>query len=461
MLRFLRRKPPVPAKPVCLIEPRSAAKGVILNGEVGAGKTTILLELMREWARAEERVHFACTTVKPTDADDYERLLRKAGRDPLRITADGSFRISPFIHELTRPGGGARNLSSLHQDLLEVISRSDSSRTETFWKSITEETNLYAFELAHLVRGSRARYSDVADVIMSIPQSADEAASDSFRTSTKCGQFLADAYAVDPKKATVIADHFLKRLPAVGEKARGAAVTGAMQSIQPFITPPISNIVDGVPTHTVADLLDRDTIWAIDTHTYGKNGLAMQLILAWLCMEEVLRRKGDFDYLCLVRDEYGHTAFAERDIRTQSTGRSQKFIGLSAIQSIPTLESQLGGDLEAATDAKALYGLHVHKIMCRQSDQPTAEMNANIIGHERKMFFSGGSQNRPHQEPEWWDMFGVGEQQTFGFNQQWHFRCPPITFQTLKAGGPEFDFEVEAIVYDGSDNFFRHSFFQR
>lgn len=452
---------PKACKPPCLIEPKSAAKGIILNGEVGAGKTTILLQLMEQLALADEHVNFACTAVKPTDADDYERLLRRVGRDPLRISADGAFRISPFIHEMTRKGGSSRNLSTIHQDLLEVISRSDAGRTETFWKSITEDTTRHAFELAFMVRGNAATYSQVVDIIMSTPQNQEQAASDAFRSQTVCGQFLAEAYNVDPTRATVIADHFLKRLPAVGEKARGAAITGAMQSIQPFSTPPISDVVDGKPTHAVAELLTRDTIWDFDTHTYGRNGLAMQLILSWLCMEEVLRRRGDFDYFCLVRDEYGHTCHAERDIRTQSTGRSQKFIGLSAIQSIPTLESQLGSNVEATTDAKAVYGLHVHKIMCRQSDSFTAELNANIIGHERKMFFGGGTQQHHQQEPQWWDVLGVGEDINFSFSQNWHFRCPPTVFQSLAAGGEEHGFVVEAIIYDGSQHFYKQPFYQR
>ncbi len=98
--------------------------------------------------------------------------------------------------------------------------------------------------------------------------------------------------------------------------------------------------------------------------------------------------------------------------------------------------------------------------ICNDTTNTTAELNANIIGHERQMFYGGGVQPQ-QQSNQWWDVLGVGDRPNFSFNQNWHFRCPPTVFQTLKAGGSEHNFEVEAIIYDGSEHFFRHSFLQR
>lgn len=454
----LFRSREVNVQPRCLISPRMATKGTVLSGEVGAGKSTILFQLMQQWASADEEVYFACTTNKPSDAEDYERILRAAGRDPLMIRADGSFGISPFIHELTRPGGSVRNLVAMHQDLLEVLTRSDSSRTETFWKGITEDTGLNAFSLAHLVN-DRPTYRDVADIVMSIPQNAEQAASPEFAT-TACGLFLDKAFAIDRERASSIADHMLRRMPSVGSKASAAATTGAMQSIQPFIAEPIASIVNRTPTHSVAELLERDIILALDTNTYGKNGLAMQLMLVWLLQEEVLRRTGDYPYWCLVRDECGQTSFARRDIPTQAMGRQARYMSVSAFQTLNSLVSQLGGGMEAANEAKALYGLNVNKVMCRQgSDAETAELNASAIGRELKMFYGGGTQPR-QEEHKWWDVLCVGEPPSMSFNQNYHFKVEPSVFQTLAAGGPEYGYVVEAIIFDGT-NYYRHPFYQR
>ncbi len=442
-----------------LFTPNEATVGIAFTGRIGGGKTTTLLRVVEELARADERVNFAFACVKPGDADTYQNLLLRAGRKPLRITADGMFRISPFIHTMSKKGGSSRELALLHEDLNEVLTRSDSSRTETFWKGITNETSQGAFELAYLVKGTQATYGDAYNIIMSAPENLEVAASDQFREESACGQFLDQAFTIDPTKAKPIVDHFCQKLTTCGNRAKGAAVQGATNPLLPFIAGPISKVVHGVPTHTPEQLINQDTIWDFDTHTYGRNGLALQLILSWLCQDAVLSRRGNFNYFCLVRDEYPHLAFARRDIAAQSTGRSQKYIGLSCWQSQPVLESLLGGTIESQTEAKALWGLHVNKVMCSQNCSITNEMQADMIGHERKMFYGGGTPNH-RQELEWWDVLGVGDRPQFSFNQQWQHRIPPAAWHDLSSGGPRGNYVVEAIIYKESGHYFKHSFYQ-
>ncbi|MEP1441652.1 MAG: hypothetical protein ABJK39_01435 [Hyphomicrobiales bacterium] len=386
--------------------------------------------------------------IKPDEADTYAELLKRY--QPLRIEP-GSAVINPLTFELSRKGGSPRSLSRFMEDLTEVLSRSSSEKTETFWKTITNDTQAYAIELAYMTLGEDASFQDVYDAIMSAPVDRAQAASDEFR-STYLAQLLERAFVVNPERAKVIADYFLKRLAGVGEKANGAARTGALTALAPFLEPGIREITSGRSTITPEQMLERHTILALDTLTYSTGGLALNLLASWLCMEAVLRRPKWRRPFVLVRDEYHQLAHAERDIRVQSVGRSQGFIGISAFQTLPVLKAAMGGDMAAQTQSEALYGLSVGRVMCNNNCHHTNEYNSMVIGQERVMFY-GGSVASQDEPPEWYDFFGVGKSPNVSFNQTWHFKVPPASFLSLRTGGPANRGYVDAIIHRGTDGY--------
>ena len=176
-------------------------------------------------------------------------------------------------------------------------------------------------------------------------------------------------------------------------------------------------------------------------------------MLSWEAQDAVLRRKDPDTYFALLRDEYHQFAHPERDIRVQSLGRSQKFIGIAAYQNQPVLISALGGGVEAQNQANALYGLYVNKFMGSNNCHETNELNAETIGKEKKIFFGGSStpSNKP-EDYEWFDVLGVGNMKSFNFSQTWHYRVPPTEFMRLRTGGSEKnDWTVDAILHRGLD----------
>lgn len=241
----------------------------------------------------------------------------------------------------------------------------------------------------------------------------------------------------------------MKILPGSGEKARGAIIAGALGGIAPFTHGAVAEAVQGKSTITPDDMMDRHVILDFDVLTHRQNGQALQLLISFLTMECVLRRKGKFGYYGLIRDEYQFFAYAKRDVPTMSVGRSQKFVSIAAFQSLPVLESALGGALEAKTEVEAIYSLYVNKLMCNNACHKTNEVNAEIIGKEPRLFF-GGSNQPMNSEPEWWDVLGVGQRPSFNFNQQWHYRVPPTAFQTLRTGGKENDYKIDVIIHRGN-----------
>ncbi|MEO1526574.1 MAG: hypothetical protein AAFX06_14150 [Planctomycetota bacterium] len=384
-------------------------------------------------------------------------LIEVAGKKVTLFSPLSGHVFNPLTFEMGRTGGSARNLARYHDDLNQVLTRSSGDSGEKFWKVYEAETLEAAFELVYGVLGEDATYATVHDVIMGIPLDVEHGKSAAFGE-TVCGKLLNTAMTrgMDVRS---IADLFLKKIPSVGEKARGAIVAQAAASVAPFTHGPIVNAVNGRTTLSPEQMLSGHTVLDFDTLTYGVPGLAFQLIVSWFLQGATLRRTGDFPYFCLYRDEYHEFSHA-RDIQAQSLGRSQRYIGISMFQTFPVLKAAFGGGVEAETQAQAVYGLHVNKVMVNNNCRETNELNAEILGRHKDMFFSGGG--RVHQEQgAWYDVLGVGNAPTVNFSQQWHYLFPPTDFQRLRTGGPRNHFLVDAVVTRGDDNFFLHTFSQR
>ncbi len=436
---FRRKKTPL------LYGLSEAMTHIMVCGRPGSGKTSAVLKrILRELLAAGAVCMGRC--VKPDEADRLARLMP----DAIRFSPTSGHVFNPLTYTMARKG--ARHLAAFHDELNEVMTRSTSDQTESFWKSGVTDTLVTAFELAWLVKREAATYQDCYDIILNMPHDGEHAASEAF-LSNPCGQFLEAGLSKAPHTAMPLADFILRRIPTVGDKARGAFVTQAMTSIQPFITPPLANCVNGESNFTPERMVNTNTILDFDTLTYGINGLAVQLLFSWFAMEEVLARKSWKKPFILHSDEYHQLAHARRDIQAMSVGRSQGFIGISAFQSIPVLEDALGADLEAQTQAKALIGLHVNKVWCNNNCHISNEFAAMSIGQERRMFFGGSAQPVQQRQSEWYDVLGVGHSPNFSFNQQFHYRVDPLEFTTLRTGGPEHDFLVDAVVTRGTNQF--------
>ena len=434
-----RRKKPEP-----LFSIAQATEHILITGRPGAGKTSAFLKRIMLELIAQGAFCMGCC-VKPDEADRLARLLPKR---TIRFSPTSGHIFNPLTYTMARKG--ARHLATFHDDLTEVLTRSTNDHTESFWKSGVTDLLMAAFELSYLVRGEHATYRDCLDIIMNVPVNPEHAASEMFRMNP-CGQFLEQGLAKNSNLTMPIADFLLKRLPCVGDKARGAFVTQAATSLQPFVTPPLCQALNGKSTLTPSMMVGGYTILDFDSLTHGINGLAYQLMCSWFAMEEVLARRSWKRPFILLRDEFPE--LAHRRCKTAfAAGRSQGFIGLSALQTLPAFENSLGGGIEAQTLAKSLWGLHTHRVYCNNSCHITNEFAAESIGKERKMFFGGSNSPDPGQNA-WYDVLGVGQRPSFSFNQQFHYRVDPLEFTRLRTGGKANDYLVDAIITRGTNDF--------
>lgn len=414
-------------------------EGVALTGRTGGGKSTLLRWLMKEF---NYRHPCLWLTVKPDEADIAESILYK----PFRF-APGTACLNVLTYEMGRKGGNATSLSTLLQDINEVLTAAD-RKGEAFWETMFQTALMHAINIVWLAKGEEATLTDVYQLLMTTPESIAATKSEAFlgsyflRLLKQANQKFKD----DPR--VIAADDFFGTLLAsAGEKVRGAVISQAANVLVPFTMYPLSEMVSGKSTVTPESMLKHSTILDLDILTYGKMGQAFQLLVSFLMQEAVLRNPKPTPYV-RVADEYQYFAHAKRDIKVQTVARSQLYTSIIAFQSMPVLVDGFGGGIEAKVKAEAIYSLHVNKFMCNNNCVETNNLNAEIIGRDRQMFFSSSTQ--PNQKLEWWDFLGVGQRPSVSMSQQFHYRVPPATFTQLRTGGAENKLIVEAVYHNGS-----------
>jgi hypothetical protein len=414
-------------------------EGVAIIGRTGGGKSTIIKAMAPEMIRAGSGVYWHC--MKPDEADIAEAIIRKARKKPIRTS---ELNFNPFW-EMSRRGGNATSLSNIITDINEVITR-PGREGEKFWEGHNTTCTTNAINLTHLAHAEHASLEAVYQFLASVPENLEQTRKSEFKES-HCWKtiLLADARATTPeqKRQVILAsDYFLKQLPSAGEKARGAILSGVLNSLSYFVMAPLKSGKSFDPDKAVLEgqciIADKDVL------THGKEGLADQLLYSFFLVEAVLRRRNTSRPFMVVKDEYQISCHPGRDIKAQTVARSQNYVSLIAFQTIPVLVDGLGGGIEAKNQAQALYACHVNKLMCNNNCPETNELNSKIIGMKRRLFFS----TSPSQKENPLDVLGVG-----AFNvstsQQYHYIFPPANFMCLRTGGKENKLFVDAIYHNG------------
>ncbi|MEZ6064111.1 MAG: hypothetical protein R3B90_00030 [Planctomycetaceae bacterium] len=117
-------------------------------------------------------------------------------------------------------------------------------------------------------------------------------------------------------------------------------------------------------------------------------------------------------------------------------------------QNISNLLAGFGGDnARALTDS--LLGNLTTKICHLNSDPVTNEWAASIIGRSRQFFMNMSSSFQPGALSALLPGYYQDSQSSSGMSEQMEFEVQPRRFTTLRSGGPENRFLVDAIFYQG------------
>jgi len=433
-------------------------EGIVFTGRTGGGKSTAMRIILQQLLRKPKRGFLmrrprkaGCLwfTAKSDEADIAENIILGAGRgrDLIRYDPGSMIRFNPLTYEMSRKGGSAVTLSQIFRDIYQVIQRGD-KKGEDFWEGHFTSCMMHAINLVWIALGEESSIEWMYQVAATSPETTKDEGKSHCKTIIE----RASKRAVKPdqiRQVLLAKDYFLNVLPSAGEKVRGAVLSQVLNTLLPFTMPPLSDTVNGVTNFDPETAIQsgRCVILDYDLTTYGKHGLAFQLMNSFFFLEAVLRRRDTRTPFIFARDEYQLYCHPDRDISAQGIARSQNFISMAAFQTLPVLVDGLGGGIEAKTQSQALYSCHVNKYMLNNNCVETNEMNAKICGMKRMMFMNVSNN---HQQTSPWDVLGVGNV-TAQMSQQYHFRVPPITFTQLATGGKENKKIVQAVYHNGFD----------
>ncbi|MCC7336540.1 MAG: hypothetical protein IT422_15730 [Pirellulaceae bacterium] len=427
-----------------LITPEQACTGVLATGRPGSGKTTFLKHLLESLLRQGVTCQVYC--VKPDAAKEALEIFKRCRIKPTIVTPETKL-FNPLLYYIKR--GRIHDLTKLHEDAEEIITRSDSGRTETFWKSNNATTMATTTQGAYQCYGKNISYQHLRDIFITAPRTTEEAKTDA-AFNTPAGRMANHCLA---QGNDAPAQLLFKTLPSYGEKAAGAILGFCLSTTSRFAEPPFNTLLSGSN-----DNLLQHMVFATDIARFGAAGQQFQLMMKWMSQDQVLARTGRFPYFAQFNDEYHFLAHAMRDINAVSLGRSQRYIHVGAYQNLLVFTSAFGGDAKAKTEAEALFHLHVTKAMCNNNCTETNETCSKVLGMDRKYFFSGGID--PKQQLEWYDVFGVGRPQ-INFSQQYHYRFEPHNFMRLRTGGRANKYCVDFVLHRGASNFTIETISQR
>jgi energy-coupling factor transporter ATP-binding protein EcfA2 len=454
--------------------------GLLLIGMTGSGKSSTFALLARQMLESSEGCSFLVLTSKPSDIGDWKRLWKSLKREVDFVHVHpGSHRINLLHYELTRPGGTVQSAAQFFKLLSDIASLSNGQDHESaFWGNLFTVLIQAAFSVARLAKDIPT-FDDVYKIVLSIPQTREQAVSDTWTRQSECGKMMSLAAkriktSSEEREFRRCMEVILHELPAVGEKARGAAISMVNGILSKFLAEPWNEMLSCETSNLLPDDLftgERGKIVVLDfpVLVWGDPGRFFQTLFCMLAQAACLRRSviEHPRIVVIARDEvqlYCHGAW---DAKVLGVARSAKLIHCSLFQTISTLiGTGFGGSEAARYHALAFIAGHSNILSYANICSDTNSHIAELLGKSRKLFFGGSSGAKTPTGNFFDDLLGVGAAPQVNWNEQLDYLCSPSEFLKLRTGGVNHAGLVDAIWFQGGRRFangkpFRHVTFQQ
>jgi hypothetical protein len=228
------------------------------------------------------------------------------------------------------------------------------------------------------------------------------------------------------------------------------AVTGVAR----FLQPPFNRLYAG-PTTISPDVLLDGAIIALDfPSVHGPNAYVAQAAFVQLTQMMLLcSPMGERRPVIILRDECQYLVSPDWDEKVQTIARSHGSITISACQGHAPLIVQFGGDESARVRTHAFLGNHMtHFVFAPGSDIETRDHYVKLFGQSKQLLLNGGQQRNPN--PTMMDrLLGCDMMPSVGWSQNLLPIVPPEAFGTLKRGGRDHDYSIEAYWFQAGRRF--------
>jgi hypothetical protein len=304
---------------------------------------------------------------------------------------------------------------------------------DAYWMNALKQLLRRAIDLLVMAKGTLS-LPLLLDLIMSAPQSLEEANSDSWKDSAFCAECLREAEEKRTEENGPDFDHtkryWLREFAALGDRTRSSIVSMFTVIADGFLTGPIRKL-----------FCTRQNILPVETHVgkiilidlpvevYNEVGISAQMVWKFCWQRATARREPDKDGgmpTFLWADE-SQFFCSSGDLKFQATARSKRACTVYLTQNLPTYFDRAGQDR-----TNALLGNLQTKIFhangCHQTNTWAADTIARGITNRASTNISASGMS-------------------FGTSETVDYTVPPAAFQRLRKGGSENDGVVDAYIF--------------
>jgi len=443
-----------------------AQTGVCVFGATGSGKTS---GVARHLAYAYLAAGFGglILCAKKEEKHQWQKWAADTGRgdDLVIVDAGGGWRFNFLEHEASRPeeGGGLTiNIVSILDEIAGAIA-SGAGKPEggqgdnKFWDDALHHLNTNLVELP-ILAGLQVSLPLLRAILNTAPQHLEQTTDPNWQETSSCSAILREAdKATADGPPDIRADfeecqnYWLQEYPALSEKTRSIVSLTFSMLVRPLITRPLRKLfcsdTNVTPEHTfdgkliLVDLPVQEfrlagrianLAWkfnfqlAVLRRTQPESGFLRPVFL-WADEAQMFITKFDAEYQAVARSAAGCTVFL-----TQNRESFRRVLGNNdAVDSLlGNLQAKFFCQNTGETNSWAAMLLGEHWVRVTSSN----------VGRSRNDTIQPVTNPGSHS-------FGVSR------SEQRRYFVEPAVFTTLKRGGPQNDFLVEAIVYNGGHEF--------
>lgn len=413
-------------------------------GATGSGKTSVLKILLRDiLRRGGPSVGCLWCCVKPDEAANARRVIELAGAlNRLLHLVPGQFTYNFLAYELSRPGGSPVTATQLLQNLNNLLNRSKGEHQESFWANLYAKMLEYSITVCWLTKREKATVEDIYKLLVSLPSSHAEFGSKKYREKSfgfgliqQAGKSLRTADEL--RRYEMAASFLLEEVIQVGSKARGAAISEATAVLSPFLISPMYETVCVEQSTFSPEMALEGACVVLDAPimSHGPGGMLFQSLVTTQVTEAALRRVNPRTMTVVVRDELQMLMNnPTKEAMIQSVSRSQKLAFVSGCQSLPTLQSAMGGN-QAEQELHSVFANYSSKLVLSNFCHSTNNFFSQSWGQHRETFL-GVNESKEEKKFDLLNMLLGHDGFTFSISENYAPRCPVERFLSLRRGGP-------------------------
>lgn len=444
-----------------------AQTGVIVFGATGSGKSSgPAKHLGYGYSAAGFGGLVLCA--KKEECPQWQKWASECGRedDLIIINADGDWRYNFMEDEASRPGEGggfAVNIVGLLDEIAGAIAGSgkgEGGGDSRFWEDCLHHLNSNLVDLP-LLAGLQVSLPLLRDIASSAAQSLEQVKDTAWQSESICARILKEADEAtkdaDPETRADFEEcrtYWTKDFPSLAEETRSSIILNFSVLIRPLVTRPLRKLFSSDINVRPEDAFDGKIIIVdLPVQEFRLAGRIANLIWKYCFQCAVLRRMQPADRQSFLRPVFlwadeAQNFVSKFDSEYQAVARSAGGCTVYLTQNRESFRRVLKND--DAVDS--LLGNLQAKFFC-QNTGDTNVWASGLLGQRYVNITSTNAGNSrqdnlllmPQQQPH--HNAGVTR------SQDKRFFVEPAVFTTLKRGGPQFNFQVQAIIYNGGQVF--------